>query len=81
MQNKEVNQSKNKNLVLKWAKEFQSFSQKSKGLMLACSGGLDSTVLFHLLLDFLKLNKNLNLKICHINFGLRAKKVTVTKSC
>ena len=41
---------------------------KKKGLLLACSGGLDSMVLAHLLLD-----NGYNFSIAHCNYKLRAK--------
>lgn len=51
--------------------QMRLFSFKYKGVMVASSGGLDSTVLFHSLYEIYKRKKNFNLAICHINFGLR----------
>ena len=39
----------------------------------ACSGGVDSTVLFHLLYQWTRAKKKPELAICHTNFGLRGK--------
>ena len=49
------------------------FSQSFRGVVVCCSGGADSTALFHFLYDLTKEKKNFSLAICHVNFGLRNK--------
>ncbi len=46
----------------------ESFSRTNKPLLLACSGGLDSVVLFHLLVK-----ENISFAVAHANFQLREK--------
>ena len=46
-------------------------SKRFKGVAACCSGGPDSTALFHLLRQMTKAKKNFPLVICHVNFGLR----------
>ncbi len=48
-----------------------AFLQKYKGLIVSCSGGLDSTALFHILYQELKEKINFPLALLHFNFGLR----------
>jgi len=45
--------------------------EQYKGVVVACSGGLDSSVLFRLLWENLMAKKKFSLAICHTNFGLR----------
>ena len=44
------------------------FDGESK-ISIACSGGLDSTVLFHVIFSIIK--DNTRISICHVNYGLR----------
>ncbi|MFK7826524.1 MAG: tRNA lysidine(34) synthetase TilS [Oligoflexales bacterium] len=50
---------------------LERFCQQYKGVMVACSGGADSTALFHMLFALTKQKKNFPLAISHTNFGLR----------
>lgn len=45
--------------------------EPSRGVIVGCSGGLDSTALFHVFRTFSSLKKNFELALCHVNFGLR----------
>lgn len=56
-----------------WKRQPESLINKKQGVMVACSAGVDSTVLTHLLWEFTKGKKNFSLAICHVNFGLRQK--------
>lgn len=47
--------------------------QQYQGVAVACSGGADSTALFHLLCEIRNEKKNFPLAIYHVNFGLRGK--------
>lgn len=49
------------------------FLNQYKKIAVACSGGLDSTVLLDVLCKFSKQKKYLPLSIVHVNFGLRGK--------
>lgn len=49
------------------------FPQKYQGVVVACSGGPDSTALFELFWRFAKAQKNFSLALFHVNFGLRGK--------
>jgi tRNA(Ile)-lysidine synthase len=50
------------------------FSKKYNGLAIACSSGIDSTVLFYVIYGIIKKkNIKINLAICHFNFWLRDK--------
>ena len=51
--------------------QFPPKTVKIQKVAVGCSGGLDSTVLFHLLWSFFKGKKKSQLAIIHINFGLR----------
>jgi tRNA(Ile)-lysidine synthetase-like protein len=59
------------NLGQQWERSFELISKQYRGVAVACSGGIDSTVLFHLLCDFLKAKKNFLLSLVHVNFRLR----------
>ncbi|NRA44275.1 MAG: tRNA lysidine(34) synthetase TilS [Oligoflexales bacterium] len=50
---------------------LERFKEQYQAVAVACSGGVDSTALFHLLLALTKRKKNFPLAICHTNFGLR----------
>lgn len=50
----------------------KEISHNFQKVAVACSGGLDSSVLFHLLCQQCSQKKNFSLAICHTNFGLRA---------
>lgn len=52
--------------------QISQFSKQYKGVAVACSGGLDSTALFHILYALTKQKKNFPLAISHTNFGLRS---------
>ncbi|MBP6217084.1 MAG: tRNA lysidine(34) synthetase TilS [Oligoflexales bacterium] len=58
-------------LRTKWAQDLPQLLAPYKGLVVACSGGLDSTALLHLLYDFSKEKFHFPLSIFHMNFGLR----------
>jgi len=60
-------------LYKKWETLIPQFIQSYKGVIVACSGGVDSTVLFHLLWKFTNQKINFPLAIFHMNFGLRGK--------
>ncbi len=64
---------KTQDLYRLWDNHLPELLQNFQGVMVGCSAGLDSTVLFHLLYDYAKNKKNFSLAICHVNFGLRAK--------
>lgn len=49
----------------------QVLSQGYQRVMVSCSGGLDSTVLFHMFWQIAKSQKNFSLALMHVNFGLR----------
>lgn len=53
--------------------EKRLFLVENPRVMVAMSGGVDSTVLFDVLLRLKKRKKILELSICHVNFGLRNK--------
>lgn len=54
------------------AKQLEDFSKKYSGVVVACSAGIDSTALFHLIYKIIKeKNIKISLAICHLNFGLR----------
>lgn len=59
---------------------LNNISQQYKGVVVALSGGVDSTVLFYLFLTFAKRKKNFLLAISHINFGLRDKESELDES-
>ncbi len=59
-------------LFISWEKDFPEILQSYKGVIVAASGGLDSTVLFHLIHHFAKEKINFSLALCHINFNLRS---------
>lgn len=50
-----------------WEQQIPQFQK----VAVACSGGLDSTVLFHIIYEIFNRKKNFQLAICHTNFGLR----------
>lgn len=50
-----------------WEQQTPQFQK----VAVACSGGIDSTVLFHLICEIRSHKKNFQLAICHTNFGLR----------
>lgn len=55
-----------------WAstqKQLSHFFEEKTKISVACSGGLDSTVLFHILFSMIK--DKTRLSICHVNYGLR----------
>lgn len=54
-----------------WTLQHERFKLKYHGIMVAASGGLDSTVLFHLICDFFKTKKNFPVALFHMNYGLR----------
>lgn len=56
-----------------WDKRYCEFLKQYQGVIIACSGGIDSTALFYLLWNFLKNNKNYFLGLAHVNFKLRNK--------
>src|SRR4051812_4611317 len=62
---------KTQDLYRKWDTLFPEILQDFKGIMVGCSAGLDSTVLFHLLCDYYQEKKFFSLALCHVNFGLR----------
>ena len=51
--------------------QFPKKTVKIQKVAVGCSGGVDSTALFHLLCGFFKEKKKSQLAILHINFGLR----------
>ena len=57
-----------KNLYKTWDKRYCDFLEQYQGVVIACSGGIDSTALFYLLWNFLKNKKNYFLGIAHVNF-------------
>ena len=58
-------------LAQKMDKHLDRFVEQYRGVVVACSGGVDSTALFHMLFALTKDKKNFSLAICHTNFGLR----------
>jgi tRNA(Ile)-lysidine synthetase-like protein len=48
-----------------------AFTKEYSGIMLSCSGGTDSTALFHLLHRNVKFREEFPLVLLHFNFGLR----------
>lgn len=66
--------SKNiKNLLVRLDDKDLDKIQGLQGLMVACSGGLDSTVMLENLREIQKFQKKLKISVCHINFHLRDK--------
>lgn len=51
--------------------QFDHFSDKYQGVIVCCSGGVDSTVLFNAICHFSKPKKNFLIRLFHMNFGLR----------
>src|SRR3990167_2014535 len=51
-------------------KQLSHFFEEKTKISVACSGGIDSTVLFHILFSMIK--DKTRLAICHVNYGLRA---------
>ena len=51
--------------------QLKVFSQLFEGVIVAHSGGVDSTALFHLICHFSKSKKNFSVGLFHANFGLR----------
>lgn len=64
---------KTKHLEAYLTESIELLTNNYKGICVACSGGLDSTVLFHCLFRHLKGNSNIKLSISHINYSLRGK--------
>lgn len=60
-----------KNLEIQWNDIKQHIFHKNQGLMLACSGGLDSTALLAIFCEIRNSEKNFSLSAFHINYGLR----------
>src|SRR4051812_18511308 len=58
-------------LQLSWHDQIPPLLQQHKGIAIACSGGVDSTVLFHLLLHFRKNFQDFPLALIHLNYQLR----------
>lgn len=52
--------------------EALDFEKKGINLCVACSAGVDSTVLLHLLHKISLTRAQLSLSVCHVNYGLRA---------
>ena len=61
----------NSSLLVKILDKEKDKIQSFKGVMVACSGGLDSTVLLHNLWQIRNLKKNLKIAVTHVNFHLR----------
>jgi tRNA(Ile)-lysidine synthetase-like protein len=49
------------------------FLEGFRGVIVCCSGGLDSMALSDVLFRIAKRKKNFSLALCHVNFGLRGK--------
>ena len=49
----------------------EAIPPRFQGVVVACSGGLDSSVLFHLFCKILKAKGKISLALCHVHFGLR----------
>ncbi len=62
-----------KRLWSDWECLFSQNSHKFQSVNVACSGGLDSIVLLHLLWSFSNEKKIFSLGVIHVNFGLRGK--------
>lgn len=60
-----------RNLETLWKPEIRHILHKYQGVMVAHSGGVDSTALFHLIWQIFKAKKNFQLSLFHMNFGLR----------
>jgi tRNA(Ile)-lysidine synthase len=58
-------------LQQRWHKQIPQLLQEFRGLVVACSGGVDSTVLFHLLWHFKQNHRDFPLALTHINYRLR----------
>jgi tRNA(Ile)-lysidine synthetase-like protein len=61
------------NLAVELNDRKEVISQQFKGVMVAHSGGLDSTALLLSFCDFTKQEKKFPLSVFHMNFGLRGK--------
>ncbi len=55
----------------KLSRQIDAFSLDYQGVIVACSSGIDSIALFHVLYEIIKSKKNFSLALCHINFCLR----------
>lgn len=53
------------------SKDWEQIARYKRGLLVACSGGIDSAVLLHALCAYQSHNKSLSLSVCYINFHLR----------
>jgi len=53
------------------AADFSAFPQNFHGVAVACSGGVDSTVLFRVICEFAKEKNIFHITLLHVNFGLR----------
>ncbi len=58
-------------LTTSWPQQIPKLLGSFRGIVVACSGGLDSTVLFHLLCQHKKNHPGLPLAVTHINYQLR----------
>lgn len=54
-----------------WQSQLPQLMQRYRGIVVACSAGVDSTVLFHLLARFRETHFSFPLALCHINYCLR----------
>lgn len=54
-----------------WEALKPALPQSFRGVVVACSGGLDSTALFWLFQDLVKREKNFSLAVTHVAYGLR----------
>jgi tRNA(Ile)-lysidine synthase len=58
-------------LEINWHHHIPPLMERYRGIVVACSGGVDSTVLFHLLAAFKKKHLDFPLALMHLNYGLR----------
>lgn len=68
------------NLSTKWNDRINHVSEQYREVMVAHSGGADSTGLFHFFCHFAKRKKNFSLSLYHMNFGLRGKESVLDES-
>lgn len=54
-----------------WEQQLPKFLKNYQGIAVACSGGADSTALFHHLALYSKQRMSLRLAIAHVNYSLR----------